>query len=249
MNLHSCYLTESDCYKRGRTISPKGVMVHSTGANNPYLKRYVQPDDGLLGVNANGNDWNRTGVTTCVHAFIGRLSDGDVATYQTLPWDRRAWHAGGAANDTHISFEICEDNLENPDYFALVWREAVELTAMLCSLYSLDPLEDGVVIDHSEGAARGIATAHGDITHWLKLYGKTMVDFRAEVAKEMNDVTEERVREIVMEILRGENTTVSKTLAPELAEAVEKGITDGTRPGGYATRAQVAVMALRASKE
>ncbi len=67
--------------------------------------------------------------------------------------------------------------------------------------------------------------------------------------EEAEEMTEQRVREIVMEILRGEDTKVSNALAPELAEAVEKGITDGTRPGGYATRAQVAVMALRASKQ
>ena len=34
-------------------------MVHSTGANNPYLRRYVQPDDGELGKNRYDNDWNR----------------------------------------------------------------------------------------------------------------------------------------------------------------------------------------------
>ena len=38
-----------ECYTAGRKITPKGIMVHSTGANNPNLKRYVGPDDGLLG--------------------------------------------------------------------------------------------------------------------------------------------------------------------------------------------------------
>jgi toxin secretion/phage lysis holin len=51
-------LTNNDCYKAGKTITPKGIMVHSTGANNPNLKRYVGPDDGLLGVNQYGNHWN-----------------------------------------------------------------------------------------------------------------------------------------------------------------------------------------------
>ena len=43
MKLLQCILTENDCYQTGRTIRPKGVMVHSTGANNPSLRRYVQP--------------------------------------------------------------------------------------------------------------------------------------------------------------------------------------------------------------
>ena len=43
MNLLTCIFTENRCYKTGATIKPKGVMVHSTGANNPNLRRYVQP--------------------------------------------------------------------------------------------------------------------------------------------------------------------------------------------------------------
>lgn len=51
MNLRKQILTNNACYKAGKTITPKGIMVHSTGANNPWLKRYVAPDDGLLGKN------------------------------------------------------------------------------------------------------------------------------------------------------------------------------------------------------
>lgn len=42
---------------------------------------------------------------------------------------------------------------------------------------------------------------------------------------------------------------VSPALAPELAEAKAKGITDGTSPGAFCTRAQAAVMTLRAVKK
>ena len=49
MNLHQRILTYNDCYLRGQTIRPRGVMVHSTGANNPNLSRYVGPDDGQIG--------------------------------------------------------------------------------------------------------------------------------------------------------------------------------------------------------
>lgn len=117
MNLHKLILTNNACYKAGRTITSKGIMVHSTGANNPNLKRYVGPDDGLLGKNQYNNHWNQDkpdGRQVCVHAFIGKLADGSIATYQTLPWNHRGWHAGGSANDTHIGFEICEDGLTAP---------------------------------------------------------------------------------------------------------------------------------------
>ena len=199
MRLLNCLLTANRCYQAGRVIKPKGVMVHSTGANNPNLRRYVQPVSttpdraGLLarlGTNPNGNHWNRAGLNVCVHGFIGKLADGSVAAVQTLPWDRRGWHAGDgssgkSANDTHISFEICEDGLDDPDYFARAYREAVELTAMLCKQYGLDPLADGVVICHQEGYRRGIASNHGDVLHWFPRFGKSMDDFRAEVAAEL----------------------------------------------------------------
>ena len=80
MNLHKLIFTNNACYKAGRRITPKGIMVHSTGANNPWLKRYVGPDDGLLGKNQYNNHWNQPmDREVCVHAFIGKLADGTVA--------------------------------------------------------------------------------------------------------------------------------------------------------------------------
>ena len=35
MNLRKLILINNACFKAGRTIIPKGIMVHSTGANNP----------------------------------------------------------------------------------------------------------------------------------------------------------------------------------------------------------------------
>ena len=254
MNLHKCLLTRNDCYKAGRTIRPMGVMVHSTAGNNPWLKRYVGPDDGLLGVNKNNNHWNMPGVGACVHAFIGKLADGSVATYQTLPWTMRGWHCGkgskGSGNDTHISFEICEDGLTDASYFNAVYREAVELTAMLCKEYDLDPLADGVVICHAEGHKRGVASNHADVLHWFPKHGKTMEDFRADVAKEMkgeSDLTEKEVRAIVRDEyakIESERAAqpVSAWAAALLEGAKAKGITDGSRPQSYATREEVALM-------
>lgn len=215
MNLLRCLLTEHDCYKAGRTIVPKGVMIHSTGANNPMLRRYVQPakEDvnyaGLrnkLGYNSNGNHWNCPGLNACVHAFIGRLADGKVAVVQTLPWNRRGWHAGQgttrpSANNTHVAFEICEDGLTDSNYFAAVYQEAVELTAHLCELYGLDPLEPGVVLCHSEGQRLGMASNHGDVEHWFPKFGKTMDDFRNHVAAELKERREEMTQEQFNEMM------------------------------------------------
>lgn len=181
MNLNKLILTENACYKAGRKITVKGIMVHSTGANNPWLKRYVGPDDGKLGKNQYNNHWNTYhpgGREVCVHGFIGKLADGTVATYQTLPWDHRGWHAGGSANNTHIGFEICEDDLTDGAYFAKVYKEAVELCAYLCKQYGLTEKN---IICHSEGYKQGVASNHGDVMHWFPKHGKSMDTFRAEV--------------------------------------------------------------------
>ena len=251
MNLHSCILTGNDCYKANRWIKPAGVMVHSTGANNPNLRRYVQPDDGLLGTNPNGNDWNRSGVGACVHAFIGRLADGTIATYQTLPWDMRGWHCGDEGNNTHISFEICEDGLEDEDYFRAVYREAVELTAYLCKEYGLDPLEDGVVICHQEGYRRGIASNHGDVLHWFPRHGKSMDDFRQDVKEEMeSDMSEQQFYEMFLQAMakynkKLESKEVSAWAKEDWERAVEAGIFDGTMPQAPLTREQAAAIIAR----
>lgn len=181
MKLHKLILTENACYKAGRKITVKGIMVHSTGANNPWLKRYIGPDDGQLGQNKYNNHWNTyhpSGREVCVHAFIGKLADGSIATYQTLPWDHRGWHAGGSANNTHIGFEICEDDLTNGAYFKKVYTEAVELCAMLCKQFGLTEAD---IICHCEGRKLGIASNHGDVMHWFPKFGKSMDTFRADV--------------------------------------------------------------------
>lgn len=185
MNLRKLIFTNCDSYKAGKKITPKGVMVHSTGANNPRLSRYVGPDDGMLGENKHNNHWNMPKVGASVHAFIGKLKDGSIATYQVLPFNYRAGHCSkgknGSGNNTHLAFEICEDDLKDAVYFEKVYQEAVEFTAYLCKEFNLDPMADGVVIDHREGHKRGIASNHGDVKHWFTKHGKSMDTFRADV--------------------------------------------------------------------
>ena len=250
MRLQQQYLTKNDCYRAGRTIRPQGVMVHSTGSNNPSVARYV-PGDDVIGRNQYGNDWDRPGVEKCAHAFVGRFADGSVGTVQTLPWNRRGWHCGrgknGSANDTHISFEICEDSLTDASYFEAVYQEAVELTTYLCKKYSLDPLADGVVICHREGYQRGIASNHKDVLHWFPKFGKTMDDFRADVARWMEGedetVTYEQWKEYMDRYLAERAELPANEWAQAgLEQAKVKGITDGTRPQSFATRQEVALM-------
>ena len=205
LTIYRMLFKDSDCYRSGTRQTSRGVQVHSTGANNPNLRRYVQPDDGRLGRNTNGNSHNRPGVDVCASAYIGKLADGTVAVYQTLPWDMRCWISGKGKNGNanrlgYIGFEICEDDRTDLIYFnQAVMGAAVNLTAHLCQIMGVHPddvLEryaEGdalAVMDHSELAARGLASNHADITHWLRVFGKRMNDFRREVQAAMDEGVE-----------------------------------------------------------
>lgn len=235
MELRQQYLTENPCYKKGERITPKGIMIHSTGANNPNLCRYVAPDDGLLGQNQYGNHWNQPmSRNVCVHAFIGRLADGSVACYQTLPWDMRGWHCGKSGNDTHISIEICEDDRKDRAYFQAVYTLAAEVTANLCREFGLDPRETGVVIDHAEGNKLGIASDHCDIGHWLGAFGLTMDDFREAVAKWLEETKESTPEEAPKEERPGLYEKLEDVPAwakAEIGELMEKGYLQGDGRG------------------
>lgn len=209
MTLHKCYLIKNACYIDNQIRKPTGIVVHSTGANNTYLSRYVQPASGqsegmsegiaqLLGQNRYGNHWNQyyaggeDGRFACVNAFIGRLANGEIATVQTLPWETAPWGVGsgekGSYNATHVQFEICEDGLDDPEYYHAVMTEAAQLCAYLCTRYNIDVSQ---VVSHHEAYLAGMGGNHGDIDHWLWRFSDTMDDFRSKVAYEIKKLKEE----------------------------------------------------------
>jgi len=225
-----CMQTQSTCYRGTRTMAVKGILWHSTGANNPWLKRYVQPSDNdpnkanllaLLGVNQNHNDWNHVEHQAGLNCWIGKLADGSVAAVQTMPWDYRPWGCGsgkkGSCNTGWIQFEICEDGLSDPDYFAKVYKEACEITAYLCKLYNIDPhgtvkvngATVPAILCHADSCTLGLGSNHGDVLHWFPKFGKSMETARNDVAallsgatsEEEDDMTELQVKEICKQVM------------------------------------------------
>ena len=199
MVLKECILIKNGCYKENTKMKnnkPTGIVVHSTGCNNPTIKRYVQPVVGQenykeimadLGKNKYGNHWNQSGISKCVHAFIGKNEAGKIETYQTLPWTLCPWGCGGGKKGSYnvnpnarIQFEICEDNLKDAKYFNAAFKEAIELCAYLCKKYNLTVDK---ICSHKEAHDAGYGSNHGDPHVWLKRYGKDMNWFRSEVAK------------------------------------------------------------------
>jgi hypothetical protein len=202
-----CMMTNSTCYKGTKEFAPKGILWHSTGANNPWLSRYVQPTEGdknydelikLLGKNKYSNDWNHKEVQAGLNAWIGKLADGTVATVQTMPWNYRPWGCGsgskGSCNDGWIQFEIGEDALTDATYFNKVYKEACELTAYLCKKYNINPngtvVHNGVTVPtilcHYDSYKLGLGSNHGDVLHWFNKHGKTMDDVRKDVNALLN---------------------------------------------------------------
>lgn len=201
-----CMMKNSTCYKGTRETIIKGILWHSTGANNPNISRYVQPYESdadyakmiaLIGKNKNKNDWNHISRQAGLNAWIGKLADGTVATVQTMPWNYRPWGCGsgskGSCNDGWIQFEICEDKLTDKAYFEKVYKEACELTAYLCKEFNIDPKgtvkHKGVnvptILCHYDAYELGLGSNHSDIYHWFKKYGKDMNTVRNDVAELM----------------------------------------------------------------
>lgn len=201
MKLTTKYMTRNDCYNAGRKITPAGIMVHSTAAPGVMAAQWFEK-------------WNKSykagemSSQVCVHAFVD-----DTGVLQCLPWNHRGWHCGGAANNTHIGFEICEpsgfkyvnnamsgyDVTAQEAYFRKIWDNAVALCAYLCKLYNLTEKN---IICHSEGYVKGIASNHSDVLHWFPKHGKNMNTFRAAVKaalnkKEDEDMTQDKFNELM----------------------------------------------------
>lgn len=197
MKRKTAYQTNNRAYTCSRTISVKGAMLHSYGC--------PQPDPNIL-----AKRWNSPDVSVCVHAHVGK----DEAII-TLPCTekkgvaRRGWHCAsgkkGSGKDTHLSLEMTEpstikyiggsnwielgDGSNTKAHVLATYKNAVEIFAEWCLFHGLDPLADGVIISHSEGYKRGIASNHGDVEHIWKKFGLTMDHFRQDVKAAMQGVS------------------------------------------------------------
>lgn len=197
MNLIKHYLTKNPYYKRNINKSddryvkfqkegPKGLMLHSVGCAQPSAMVFI-------------NNWNKEDYdNACIHAFI----DANTGTiYQTMPWNFRAPHCAGSATETHIGVEMCESSYIKYEVGAKIivkdkakaqadckraYDAAVELFAMLCEEFKLNPLQD--IISHNEGGKKGVASKHVDPEHYWTALGMkyTMDGFRQDVQRKMN---------------------------------------------------------------
>lgn len=194
MKIINSIAEKNPCYKAGKKITVKGLMLHSVGCAQPDPKAFVR-------------NWQSQSASVCVHAVLGT----DENVYQLLPWNYRGWHCGsgvkGSGNSTHIGIEMTEpstikysgggtfkDNypIKTKAHVMATYKNAVILFAYLCNEYHLNPLGDGVIISHSEGCKRGIASNHSDVEHIWNKYGLTMKQFRIDVKNAMSDTSSDK---------------------------------------------------------
>ena len=184
------YARNNGAFKAARPMpqgSPAGDIIHSTGANNPNLKRYVNAPE-ICGENPYRNYFDRADSDVCPHAVIGLDKSGEVRAAKLLPWNVCCWGCGSGSKGSYnyapayIQIEICEDALNDCAYF----EEAFGLAADLCQrlMKNYPTIKPGNIISHKEACARGYASNHGDPEHWLARFGKNMDWFRSQVAPE-----------------------------------------------------------------
>lgn len=206
------YLTKNDCYKAGRTITVKGIILNSAGCPQPSPKVFL-------------NNWDRPKKNLCMHALID-ANDGKA--YQFLPWNYRGWHSGGSADDTHIGVMMCESPIiryTSPETFTLsgdktraveavnrTYKTAVELIAQLCLKYRLDPM--AAVISRKEAIEKGIAKKSGTPeTLWNGLGTNLTMDmFRKDVAAEIAKIQAANAVEPSEKIEKDQTAPISKTI-------------------------------------
>ncbi|WP_295457765.1 N-acetylmuramoyl-L-alanine amidase [uncultured Thiodictyon sp.] len=203
---------KNNCYVRNHSFArtPKGIVIHSTGANNPKLARYVQPYSGqtegtayidssgvsvaktasqmitLLGKHTGSNDWNKPqpeGIPKCVSAFIGKMADSTVATVQTLLWDCNVWGSGEGPKGSCNGTHIQFECCEDACTDAGYFAKIWdEALALLAHLCNLYGLSASAVVSHKEAYDLGFGSNHGDIDAWFTKQGSAMAKFRAAVA-------------------------------------------------------------------
>lgn len=201
LKIIKAYFEKHRCFnKKKNSIKPKGIMVHSTGAVNRELRRYVDCAE-LLGRNLYNNHWNKATATKSMHAFIGYDKNNEVIVAETLPHDIACWGCGGGKKgsynyDPHayLQFEICQGSNTDADYYWKAITVAEQYCAHLCKLYGWTA--DNIT-SHKEAAKAGYASNHSDPQKWMVHFGDDMDKFRARVQA----------------ILDGDGVTVEK--APE----------------------------------
>ena len=190
MKLIQNYLTNNDCYKSGRTITPIGIQIHSIGTGQNTATSLM-------------SYWNQPGISCCVHYLCDAETEG--LAYQILPEERRSWADAGFGNNSLITIEQMESDyikytggssytVTNEAKFKAdvmrAYNTCVELCASICKRKGWNPwtkLSNGLYLisSHNEGRLAGVSSSHVDPDHIWSRFGLSMDGFRNAVAAKL----------------------------------------------------------------
>lgn len=193
MNIQKDYCTKFKRYGEKRDGVFDSIQIHSIGTAQNSAKA----------IRDSMNQYSPGGI---VHAVVDAKTE-DLAL-ELLPDDNIAWADAGYGNHHSYTIEIAEsDSMEyekNSASYKVTnearfladiqrgYRNAVKFAAQKCKTFGFSPqakLSNGlyVLYSHDEGRQAGVSSGHVDPTHIWGRIGKTMNDFRREVAAAMTD--------------------------------------------------------------
>lgn len=219
-------------YRHGRLAAIEYIVLHYTSNKGDTAKN-------------NGDYYSRTsGLNASAHFFVDE--NGVVMSVQESD---TAWHCGGGLQGSggHTFHNICTNSNS--------------IGVEMCLWDRQGNIRSGTV-DTAVGFVRELMAKYGiDVDHVIRHYDVTgkicpkpwvedenlWQDFKERL---VDDMTEDRAREIFKEELQksisGADTAVSPALKDKWDKATQAGIVDGTRPGGLMTREVGAAMAVNA---
>ena len=186
--------------------------------------------------------------------------DGRIGMY--VEEKDRSWCSSSSANDNRaITIEVASDTYEPYAVTDAAYNSLINLVTDICKRNGIKKLvwstDKNERVNHLNGCNM---TVHRDYAN-KSCPGNYLYSRHGQIAAEVNKRLgtdsasdsrtdlEKMIDARIEKMLAGKDTKPSDWAKTELAEAVKAGITDGTRPGGYATREQVAAMVLRATKK
>ena len=212
-----------------------------------YLVYHYTGNDGDKAAN-NAAYFQNNIVKASAHYFVD-----DTTVYLSVPELKVAWSVGGSKyanadktgggtmygvinNTNSISIEMC-DTIRNGVYQAseATLANAAALGRALMKKYGI-PIEN--VYRHFDVTGKHCPSYLVNAQKWAEFKERLTMDIEALTDEELVRLAERMNAALA-------KRAVSDTLASELAEAKALGITDGSNPNAFCTRAQAAVMVKR----
>ena len=234
MTIHKDYPCSPCNYTKGRTQPIKYLVIHYVGATG--------------GAEANCLYYGRESVGASAHYFVGHAPRCEV--WQSVEERDTAWHCGTfkgykhpeCRNANSIGIEICcHQGKAGKWYFDPETVDAaVELARDIMARYGIDTNH---VVRHYDVTGKICPAPYvNDPAAWEA--------FKQRL--EEHEMTKEEVRALIQEELAARDAVqaeaaqiASPWAGEEWAAAQMLGIMDGTRPGGFVTREQLAAVAVR----